>query len=386
MSKATGRFTAAAIACLTAGLLFIGPARADDLLKDAEARRAVAAQQAERDIRDAREEAYKLARSQPSKALAQIRNLLLLVDNPDFTDAQRAALTAVLKKDLVDLQKLSDDARNPEVTGGFHPATHEPRVDDAKGVVKGAGDRIASSKQFFDEQHELREKKALAFNNQFMDVEKSSIMPSGDINFPRNWRELSMRRLKNNLLTDTERAILKALAAPISIDVKDQRFGGMIDYFQKQMGQTIVLDKPALDDLSVNGESTTVTLHLEKVSTRTALKKMLADLGLTYVIKEETIFVTTPEKAKDMMTVRTYYIGDLAPQYDTRFGLSLGRLEALQTIAQLVNTITNNIDKDSWEANGKDGGGTITFDPVTMSLIVKQSAELHMKMKQGLLP
>ena len=126
MSKATGRIAAAAIACLTAGLLFIGSARADDLLKDAEARRAVAAQQAERDIRDAREEAYKLARRQPSKALEQIRNLLPLVDNPDFTDAQRTALTALLKKDLVDLQKLSDDARNPEVTERFPPRHARP--------------------------------------------------------------------------------------------------------------------------------------------------------------------------------------------------------------------------------------------------------------------
>ena len=65
-----------------------------------------------------------------------------------------------------------------------------------------------------------------------------------------------------------------------------------------------------MDDLNVNTEST-VSVHLNKVSTRTALKKVLADLGLTYVIKDETIFVTTPIKAKDMMTVRTYYIGDL---------------------------------------------------------------------------
>ena len=219
-----------------------------------------------------------------------------------------------------------------------------------------------------------------------MAVDKASIMPNGDITFPSNWRDLSMKRLKNNLLTEAERAILKSLATPITVDLTEQRFGGVIDWFQKQTGLTIVLDKPALDDLNVNSESTTVTLHLEKVSTRTALKKMLADLGLTYVIKDETIFVTTPDKAKDMMTVRTYYVGDLIPHYDVSFNNIVTQLQAAQSIAQLVNMITNNIDKDSWEVNGKDGGGTIVFDPVTMSLIVKQSAELHMKMKQGLLP
>ena len=87
-----------------------------------------------------------------------------------------------------------------------------------------------------------------------------------------------------------------------------------------------------------------------------------------------------------MMTVRTYYIGDLVPHYDVPFSPGLSRLQALQNVAQLVNMITTNIDKDSWEVNGKEGGGTIVFDPVTMGLIVKQSAEMHMKIKQGLLP
>ena len=389
MSKANGRIAVTAIACVTVGLLFIGAARSEnpDLLKDAEARRALAAQQAERDVRDARDEAYQTSRTQPAKALERIRGLLTRVDvDPNFTDAQRDALTALLKKDLISIQKIADDAKNPDVPSGFHPVAHDPRVDDGKGIVKDSGDRIVSAQQFFNEQHELHEKKALAFNSQWLDVEKSSIMPTGDISFPRNWAELSKRRLKNNELTATERAILKALAAPITVDLTEQRFGGVIDWFQKQMGQTIVLDKPALDDLNVNSESTTVTLHLEKVSTRTALKKILADLGLTYVIKEETIFVTTPAKAKDMMTVRTYYMGDLVPHYDISFNNIVGQLQAAQAVAQLVNMITNNIDKDSWEVNGKEGGGTIVFDPVSMSLIVKQSAELHMKMKQGLLP
>jgi hypothetical protein len=113
---------------------------------------------------------------------------------------------------------------------------------------------------------------------------------------------------------------------------------------------------------------------------------MLADLGLTYIVKDELIFVTTPTKAKDYMTTRTYYVGDLVPQYDMRFGPSLGQLQAMQTITQLVNMIQNNIDKESWEANGKEGGGTIVFSPATMSLIVKQSAEVHYKVMAGLAP
>jgi len=52
-----------------------------DLLREAEARRAIAAQQAERDVRDARDESYKTARTQPAKALDRLRGLLLRVEN-----------------------------------------------------------------------------------------------------------------------------------------------------------------------------------------------------------------------------------------------------------------------------------------------------------------
>jgi hypothetical protein len=389
MTKANGRNAAIMIACLSTAILFAQSTRAEnpDLLKEAEARRAIAAQQAESDVRQAREESYKTARTQPAKALERIRGLLLRVDNdPNLTDDQRGALTSLLKRDLVALQKRDDDANNPEVPSGFHLATKDPRADDQRALVKSAGDRIASAKEAIKEVHDVRDKKAVAFANTMLQVEKSAILPNGEVEFPRNWKELSLLRSKKSELTKTERAILKALDARISVDVTDQRFGGMIDYFQKKMGQTILLDKPSLDDLGIKPESTTVSLHLEKVSTRTALKKMLADLGLTYIVKDELIFVTTPTKAKDYMTTRTYYVGDLVPQYDMRFGPSLGQLQAMQTITQLVNMIQNNIDKESWEANGKEGGGTIVFSPATMSLIVKQSAEVHYKVMAGLVP
>ena len=389
MSKTNGRFAVLIIAYLLAGMLFTLSAKAaePDLLKEAEARRAIAAQQAERDVRDAREESYKTARTQPAKALERLRGLLLRVDNdPNLTDDQRGALTSLLKRDLVALQKSHDDANNPEVPSGFHLATKDSHAEDHRELVKSATDRIASAKDAIKEVHEIREKKAVAFANTMMQVDKSAILPNGDVEFPRNWKELSLLRSKKSQLTATERAILKALDARITVDATDQRFGGMIDFFQKQMGQTIVLDKPSLDDLNINSESTTVSLHLDKVSTRTALKKMLADLGLTYIVKDETIFVTPPTKAKDNMTVRTYYVGDLVPQYDLRFGPSIGQLQAMQTINQLVTMVQNNVDKESWEANGKEGGGTIVFSPPTMSLVVKQSAEVHYKVMQGLIP
>ena len=262
----------------------------------------------------------------------RIQKLLQLVDaNPYFSDDKKDSLTALLKRDLVVVQRIADGASSADVGTGFHSAPRDPRAaEDQKKLIDNALSHFTSSKDALAESADLRAKKSEAIRGLMAQVDKASIPPSGEYVFPsaEEWIRLTKLRSKNNQLTDTERAILKALAATVSVDFKDQRFGGVVDWFQHQMGQTIVLDKPALDDISVNNEST-VNVTLNKVSTRTALKKVLADLGLTYVIKDETIFVTTPAKAKDMMTIRTYYIGDLVGGYpDIRFGGVLSQYQA----------------------------------------------------------
>jgi hypothetical protein len=52
-----------------------------------------------------------------------------------------------------------------------------------------------------------------------------------------------------------------------------------------------------------------------------------------------------------------------------------------QTVTQLIQLITGTIDPDSWAVNNTGentgGKGIIYFDARTLTLIVKQSAEVH---------
>ena len=50
---------------------------------------------------------------------------------------------------------------------------------------------------------------------------------------------------------------------------------------------------------------------MKGMTLRSVLKKVLGDFGLTYVVREQTIHITTAQKAKDMLIVRTYYLGDV---------------------------------------------------------------------------
>jgi hypothetical protein len=78
-----------------------------------------------------------------------------------------------------------------------------------------------------------------------------------------------------------------------------------------------------------------------------------------------------------MTTTRTYYIGDLAGVVDVRIPPALNQLLMIQTVNQIIDLIINSVDRQSWKVNNPDAPGTIVFNPITMSLVVKQTAEVH---------
>ena len=106
---------------------------------------------------------------------------------------------------------------------------------------------------------------------------------------------------------------------------------------------------------------------------RTVLHKVLADLGLTYIIRNEAIQVVSPAMAKQMMVTKTYYIRDLLPG-------GWGFFSAVQA-AQLIDMIQSTVEPQSWKANG--GDGTIVYDPITRALVVRQNAEFHSVLSSG---
>ncbi len=201
--------------------------------------------------------------------------------------------------------------------------------------------------------------------------------PKGDIEFPspEKWKEITKARTKSQG-TEKEKAILKALDAPVTIMFEGSTFEAAIDYLQTLSGVTIIADKGTLERAGINYD-TPVNVRKMRVSLRTALRKVLGEYGLTYIVEKETIHVLTNDEAKTKMTVRTYYLGDLAAATDFSWGPAFSRLQMAQNVASLIQTIVGTVEPDSWQTNNPDAKGTIMFDPVHLTLIVKQSAEVH---------
>ena len=65
-----------------------------------------------------------------------------------------------------------------------------------------------------------------------------------------------------------------------------------------------------LEEASI-GIDTPVTRSLKGITLRSALRLMLGAMDLTYVIKDEVLLITTPDKASNELATKVYPVADL---------------------------------------------------------------------------
>jgi hypothetical protein len=386
-----------------------------DILDEAHRREQVAVQKAEADFRAALVEMNKMENANPARAADRLKKMLgILEEDTVLPAAKREAWKRVVKdrirvceaqanhKDAEDGDKPARDVKREErrlldeqkerdaetKKKDFRDAANlmkDGKYDEARKITDRYPDSPAAVASRYmsgvaaarDANAALKREREDRMLYAFMDVEKSNMPVKGDIEFPspEKWREITKARSKGQA-TEAEKAILKALDSPITIMFEGSTIESVIDYLQTLTGVTIILDKQTLDRAGINYD-TPVNVRKMRVSLRTALRKILGEVGLTYIVEKETIHVLTPDEAKNKMTVRTYYLGDVAGATDFTFGAAFNRLQMAQNVASLIQTIIGTVEPDSWQVNNPDAKGTIIFDPVHLTLIIKQSAEVH---------
>jgi hypothetical protein len=224
----------------------------------------------------------------------------------------------------------------------------------------------------------IRDERDQRYVRAMREVVRSSMPIEGEIEFPRDWKEKTKRRSKL-LLTEEERKLIKALNTPITTTIKDKPIQGVLEYLEKTTGLQFDVEKAALDQLMLTYESP-ISGRANNISTRGFLKQLFGSINMTYVIRQGKILVTTPDRAAQMLVVKTYYVGDLLSLPNFTMGPIANQLQLVQNIAALVAFIQS-IEPTSWQPTGP---GTIFFNPVTMSISVKQTAEMQLMLSGGL--
>ncbi len=369
------------LAVLAGSLFLARPVAAGegDLIKEAQDRLRIEAQRLELLVSDALDRSEKIGKANPQRALEILREAKAQLEtDKEALKSERRELLA--RKIAGAIRAYSERADNPIVTPGPttrpSPPRADPKADEARRQKEESERRFNDFKGAVASGKEIKRQSVDAFYESYKSILKASIPEYRDISYPADWAEKSKRRSQMIKLTDEEKKIIKALNTLMPIELEGKTFKDVLDYIREKSGVSIVVDQRALDDLNITYASM-INVNLGKVTMRTVLKRVLGDLSLTYVMKDQAIQVTTPARAKELLTVRMYSVADLMPAADMRMPFDLSRMQAYQTLQMLVVLITQTVEPDSWEVNGKGGLGTIQFDPVRFSLIVKQTAEMH---------
>jgi len=95
-----------------------------------------------------------------------------------------------------------------------------------------------------------------------------------------------------------------------SFQYLDQPLRDVIDDIAFRHGIPIVIDVMALEDYGI-GTDTPMSITLKGISLKSALRLMLNNLDLNYVIQHEVMQITTSEQAKKRRQIHVYRVDDL---------------------------------------------------------------------------
>ena len=182
-----------------------------------------------------------------------------------------------------------------------------------------------------------------------------------------------------------EKRIAEALKQPTQIGSVETPLKDVVDYLKDFHRIEIQLDDKALRQAGISND-TPVSFNLNGVSLQSALRLLLRQLDLDYVIRDEVLFITTPREAAAMNVVQpTYRIPEMVAQ-------EKGLAEALRqpTPLEFVETplkdvvdylkdfhhIEIQLDEKALKQAGIDDSASITINRKGVSLRSALSAML----------
>ncbi|MGH7138425.1 MAG: STN domain-containing protein, partial [Pirellulales bacterium] len=166
---------------------------------------------------------------------------------------------------------------------------------------------------------QIRDMRHKGFVDATMQIELSHVPTSDEPPIlypdPEVWQMLTERRKKYKSVDltqhgENESRILAALDEKTELEFTDQPLEDVIEYLAQAHEINIQLDQKALTDAGV-GSDTPVTRNVKGITLRSALKLILSESDLTYIIRNEVLMITSKTEAESMLSTRVYPVADL---------------------------------------------------------------------------
>jgi type II secretory pathway component GspD/PulD (secretin) len=200
---------------------------------------------------------------------AQYKAMLVKEIDPDNTAATAAIYMAKMQMNKTEAQRLKD-GREEMFLGGTNDSEDEGPFTSVTDPLK--------------------------FDNKRWEIVK---------NRPKDLHTLAMRGKGPR-----EREIENKLLSPVNLNFQDTPLRQVIDDISSWQGIDMVPDLPALQEEGISLDRP-ITMKLQGVSLKSALKLMLEQVRLTYVVQDEVLKITTPNHAQGQLVQRVYQVADL---------------------------------------------------------------------------
>ena len=122
--------------------------------------------------------------------------------------------------------------------------------------------------------------------------------------------------------------IFATLDEDTTLEFIETPLSDVVDYLSELHDINILLDTKALEEVGL-GSDTPITRNLKGISLRSALRLMLRDLELTYVVADEVLQITTPEQASELTQLSVYNVGPMLEENEPADNLALMLEQAL---------------------------------------------------------
>lgn len=235
-----------------------------------------------------------------------------------------------------------------------------------------------------------------------LDIQRSEIPWHEEVNYPTDWRQISMRRKPFTAElyreeSQADRLVQEALGKSIeSMTFDDAPLVDVLDYLRIVSGVNIHVRWPRLADAQITPQ-TRVSIHLKGVTVAKALQLVLEDLSraggpVTTDIDSGVLTITTKDDLRSLVFTRVYDVRDMlielpdfnAPRIpfatlgtgedgegedagifeDVGGGADVAGAAATTEVrkskeailANIIQTITDSVEPDSWRSAGGDIG------------------------------
>lgn len=174
--------------------------------------------------------------------------------------------------------------------------------------------------------------------------------------------------------TEGEAAILAALDQPTALDFDDQPLSDVFDVLGHKHKIEIQVDYKALTDAGV-GTDTPITIKLEGIRLRSALRLVLSQLDLTYAARDGYLLVTSKTEAEGMLKTKAYAVRDLVTADSPLLPLPPSGTSAGEDYQTLIDLITSTVAPTTWDEVG--GPGSLRAFTNSHTITFSQTDEVH---------